>query len=122
VSRSSTTLAPDSLPDGVFQLTLEPGSHARTLTRLELRSGTTSAWDTDPATIYWALGASTGLDGALLNASTGGALNTTVADGGSLYLFAADPNPPAFAAGAVFVLTARFADGTSASASATIGP
>ena len=35
------------------------GSNARTLTRLDLRrSGTTSAWDTDPATIYWALGAS----------------------------------------------------------------
>jgi subtilisin len=119
VSRSNTTLAPDSLLDGVFQLTLEPGSNARTLTRLEVRSGATSAWDTDPATIYWALGGSAGLDDALLNASTG-ALNTAIADGGSLYLFAADPDPPAFAAGAVFVLTAWFADGTSASATITL--
>jgi hypothetical protein len=92
------------------------------VTRLDLRrSGTTNLWDTNPATAAWILGVSASLDGALLNASTG-ALATPVADGGSVYVFASDPSPSAFIGGAVFVLTAQFADGTSASASVTIQP
>jgi hypothetical protein len=122
VSRSNTTLAPDGVADAVMQMTLLPGSNTRTLTRLDLRrNGTTSIWDTDPGTFYWMLGVSAALDGALLNSATGG-VQTVVGEGGVLYVFAADPSSSAFVSGAVFVLTAQFADGTSASASVTIGP
>jgi subtilisin family serine protease len=122
VSRSNSVLASDGLPDGAFQMTLLPGSNTRTLTRLDLRrSGTANLWDTNPATAAWIVGASTTLDGTLLNSSTG-ALETVLPDGGTLHIFAADPSPSAFVSGAVFVLTALFADGTSASASVTIGP
>ena len=121
VSRSNTTLAGDNLLDGTFQMTLQPGSNPRTVTRLDLRrSGTINLWDTNPSTAAWIVGVSASLDGALLNASTG-AIQIALADGGSVYVFASDPGS-AFVGGAIFVLTAQFADGTSASASVTIQP
>ena len=122
VSRSNTILGPDGALDGAFQLALEPGSNSRTVTRLDLRrSGTTNLWDTNPGTAAWIIGVSASLDSVLLNSSTG-AIETALADGSSLSIFAANPSPSAFVGGAVFVLTVQFADGTSASASVTIQP
>src|SRR5206468_3620933 len=72
----------------------------------------------DPATANWALGASAGLDGALLNSGTG-TVSFGVADGGAFFVFAADPSS-VFTSGVSFTLIANFADGTSASASASV--
>src|SRR5207249_2730824 len=91
---------------------------ARPVTRLELRTGG-GVWDTDPATAHWALGASTSLDGALLNAGNG-TVSFGVADGGAFFVFASDLNLTAFSSGASFTLTANFGDGTSASATVSL--
>src|SRR3970282_2132617 len=81
VGTSSAAFAPDGALDGTFQVTLQAGSGARTVTHLELqRTGTASIWDSDSATVYWALGAAVSLDSALLNASNG-TVNFAVADG-----------------------------------------
>src|SRR5207247_10118285 len=80
----------DGAFDGSFRVTVQAGSGARTVTRLELsRAGGGGVWDTDPATANWALGASAGLDGALLNSGTG-TVSFGVADGGAFFVFAAD--------------------------------
>src|SRR5207253_3682485 len=42
------------------------------------------------------------------------------ADGGAFFVFASDLNPTVFGSGAGFTLIANFADGTSASASASV--
>src|SRR5438094_9589679 len=76
-------------------------------------------WDTDPATANWALGASAGLDGALLNSGTG-TVSFGVADGGAFFVFAADPSS-VFTSGASFTLTANFADGASRSEERRVG-
>ena len=82
------------------------------MTRLELRrTGGSGIWDTDPATIYWALGATASLDGALLN-GTNGTVNFAVADGAAFFVFASDFSPSPFTTGTSFALTATFADGS----------
>src|SRR3989442_3882340 len=47
-------------------------------------------------------------------------LSFGVADGGAFFVFASDLNPTVFGSGAGFTLIANFADGTSASASASV--
>jgi len=122
VSANPTTYSADGALDGTFRLSLQSGSGARTLTRLELRrNGGGGTWDTDAATSFWALGVAAALDGALLNAGNG-AVNIAIADGGAVHVFAGDPNPPAFTSGSGFTVTANFADGTSASATVTLPP
>src|SRR6059036_1401981 len=119
VGQGNTAFSVDGALDGSFRVTLQAGSGARTVTRLELsRAGGGGVWDTDPATANWALGASAGLDGALLNSGTG-TVSFGVADGGAFFVFAADPSS-VFTSGASFTLTANFADGASASASASV--
>src|SRR5439155_386505 len=119
VGQGNTAFSADGAFDGSFRVTVQAGSVARTVTRLELsRAGGGGVWDTDPATANWALGASAGLDGALLNSGTG-TVSFGVADGGAFFVFAADPSS-VFTSGASFTLTANFADGTSASASASV--
>jgi hypothetical protein len=120
VGRGNTALAPDGLLDGTFTMSLAPGSGPRTVTALELRTGTTGIWDTTPGSAFWVLGAAGGLDGPLLNDGSG-AVSFAVADGGSFTVFGADPATTLFFPGATFTLTATFADGGSASATATIG-
>src|SRR3989442_1081618 len=118
VGQSDSAFSADGALDGTFRVTVQAGSFARTVTRLELRTGG-GVWDTDPATAHWALGASTSLDGALLNAGTG-TVSFGVADGGAFFVFASDLNLTAFSSGASFTLTANFADGTSASATVSV--
>src|SRR5438309_124756 len=106
--------------DGSFRVTIQEGSGARTVTRLELRrAGGGGVWDTDPATANWALGAGACLLEALLHAGTG-TVSFGVADGGAFFVFASDLNPTVFGSGAGFTLTANFGDGTSASATVSL--
>src|SRR5437867_7277 len=119
VGQGNTAFSVDGALDGSFRVTVQAVSGARTVTRLELsRAGGGGVWDTDPATANWALGASAGLDGALLNSGTG-TVSFGVADGGAFFVFAADPSS-VFTSGVSFTLTANFADGASASASASV--
>src|SRR5262249_4177880 len=121
VAASPTTYSADGALDGTFRMTLQSGSGARTLTRLELRRNGGGTWDTDAVTSFWALGVSAALDSALLNAGNG-AVNVAIGDGGAVYLFAADANPPVLTTGSSFTVSANFADGTSASASVILAP
>jgi len=82
------------------------------------RNGGAGIWDTDPATSYWALGA-TSLDGALLNNGTG-VVNFAVADGGAFYIFSADFNPSPYTSGTSFSLTRTFADGSVVTGTTTV--
>src|SRR5262249_45158143 len=120
VGANPTTYSADGALDGTFRLTLQTGSGARTLTRLELRrNGGGGTRDTAARAPFWALGVSAALDSALLNAGSG-AVNAAIADGGAVYVFAGDPNPPAFTSGSGFTVTANFADGTSATTTVTL--
>src|SRR6266446_1218425 len=120
VGQGNGAFSADGALDGSFRVMVGAGSGARTVTRLELRrAGGGGVWDTDPATANWALGAGASLDGALLNAGTG-TVSFGVADGGAFFVFASDLNPTVFGSGAGFTLIANFADGTSASASASV--
>src|SRR5437867_3707476 len=117
VGRGNTAFSVDGALDGSFRVTVQAGRGARTVTRLELRTSG-GVWDTDPATAHWALGAAGSLDGGLLNAGTG-TVSFGVADGGTFFVFAADPTS-VFTSGASFTLTANFADGTSATATSIL--
>src|SRR5881296_3284392 len=117
VGQGNGAFSADGALDGSFRVTVQAGSGARTVTRLELRSSG-GVWDTDPATAHWALGAAGSLDGGLLNAGTG-TVSFGVPDGGTFFVFAADPSS-VFTSGVSFTLTANFADGTSASATLTL--
>src|SRR5207247_4219851 len=99
VGQGNGAFSADSALDGSFRVTIQAGSGARTVTRLELRRASGGVWDTDPATANWALGAAASLDGALLNAGTG-TVSCGVADGGAFVVFAADLNPTLFGSGA----------------------
>jgi Divergent InlB B-repeat domain len=110
-----SALAPNGVRDGTFTLTLAPGSGARTVTRLELRRQKSSGvWDTVPTSASWILGVAS-RDGRLLNAASG--VNVRLAAGASVTLFAADM-AGVFAPGSSFTITATFADGSTASATA----
>jgi IPT/TIG domain len=121
VGSTPTAFAPDGGLDGAFRVVVQGGIWPRTVTRVELRqtSGGGGIWDTDPATTFWALGTTTSLDGALLNAGNG-TVSFAIADGGAFYVFAADAPISAFTAGKSFSLTVNLADGTVATVSATI--
>src|SRR5207245_4207549 len=94
----------DGALDGSFRVTIQAGSGARTVTRLELRrAGGGGVWDTDPATAHCGRGAAGSLVGALLHTGTG-AVSIGVADGGAFFVFASDLNPTVFGSGAGFTL------------------
>src|SRR5437016_13992722 len=109
----SSVFSADGALDGTFQVTLQAGSGARTVTRLELSQASAGGgvWDTDPATANWALGAAASLDGALLNAGTG-TVSFAVADGGGFFVFASDVSSSVFTPGMGFSLTVTLADGS----------
>jgi hypothetical protein len=98
---------------------VEGGIWPRTVTRLDLRRNGGGNWDTDPVSLYFALGASATLDSALLNDASR-AVSFAAANGTAFYLFASDLVPTPFSTGSIFTLTANFADGTSASATVTL--
>src|SRR5437667_3018075 len=112
VGQGNSVFSADGALDGTFQVTLEAGSGARTVTRLELRQdgGGGGVWDTDPATANWALGATASLHAALLNAGTG-TVSFAVADGGGFFVFASDFSSTQFSRGASFTRTAALAAG-----------
>ena len=114
VGSGNTALGPNGAPDGVFAVTLQANGYSRTMTELQLRrSDNYGIYDTVESTSYWILGLANGLDSPLVN-SASGAVNFSTADGGTFYIFAADASPTPFTPGALFTLTARFADGTTA--------
>ena len=120
VGQGNTAVGPDGALDGAFFFTLAPGAGPRTVAQLELRrTGPIGIWDTDPLSPYWILGVAASLDGPLLNTADG-AVSFTLPEGSGALLFAADVID-LFVPGSVFTLTATFADGTTASASTTIG-
>ena len=120
VGMSPTAFSPDGALDGTFRVTVEAGSGPRTVTRLELRrNGGAGIWDTDPATFYWAMGATASLDGTLLNAGNG-TVNFAVADGGAFLVFASDFSPSPYTPGTSFSLTGTFADGSVVTVTTTI--
>jgi hypothetical protein len=113
-------LMSDGAMDGTMTVVVQPGSGDRTVTKLELRLSSGGLWDTLSSTIYWVLGAAGSLDGTLYNASSG-AVNFAVTDGTNFKLFAGDIIGGTYLpTGATATLTANFADGTSATASAVI--
>src|SRR5438034_11035451 len=119
VRQGNTAFSADGAFDGSFRVTLQAGSGARTVTRLELsRAGGGGGGDTDDAAGESGRGGAGSLDGGLLNAGTG-TVSFGVADGGTFFVFGADPSS-VFTSGASFTLTANFADGTSATATSIL--
>jgi hypothetical protein len=119
VGQGPAALGADGALDGTLTATLSaPGG--RTVTGLRLDSSQPGTWDTDGASVYWALGVASSLDGALLNAPGTTAVNFAVANGGSFILFASDYQASEFSPGNTLTLTATFSDGTTATASTTV--
>jgi hypothetical protein len=105
-------LTPDGVNDGVFTARFAPGTGEHTITKAELRGTNNTFWDTDPATLGWTLGIARGLTSSLLN-EPDGPVSFTVADGGSITIFASergnlvDPSID-------YTLTLTYADGSTA--------
>jgi subtilisin family serine protease len=122
VGRANTAYGADGSMDGTLRVTLGAGSGPRTVTRVELRSSSFGLWDTDAASWSWSLGAAPGLDDGLVN-GPGGVVTFAVTDGGAFHVFASeDPATGHFVAGRTLTVTVRFADGSTATASTTVGP
>src|SRR5262245_7629121 len=123
VRQSGTVVGGDGVLDATFAIGVQSTfGVGRTLTSLELRrSDGAGIWDTLSTTSYWILGAASTLDGALLNASDG-TVSSPVTDGQTLYVFAADTATSLFGPGPTFVLTAQFADGSTAIVTAVSPP
>jgi hypothetical protein len=120
VGQNELALSGDGQLDGVFTVTLNPGSGNRTVTRMQLnRAGPIGGWDTQAGDGFWSLGAASGLDTALLNAAND-SVNFTVTAGNSFKIFAADYLGQMFVPGSNFTLSANFSDGSTASANTTV--
>jgi hypothetical protein len=120
VGGGDTARTGDGALDGTLTMTLS-ATGGRTVTALRLSNGIGGVWDTIAPNNYWLLGVATSLDGPLLNDVTTMAVNTTVADGGSLRLFASDYGGGlGFATGGTLTLIATLADGTSVQASTKV--
>src|SRR5262245_27874908 len=120
VGQGDTALGGDGVADGTMTLTLS-GAGGRTVTALQLSNGIGGTWDTTAPNAPWVLGVAPSLDATLLNNAATMAVNTFVADGGSLTLFASDYNGgQGFTLGTTLTLTATFSDGTSAQATTTV--
>jgi hypothetical protein len=115
VGQGNVARSADGALDGVLTAHLFGGG--RTITSLKLQSTAFGgSWDTAAATADWLLGVASTLDGALRNNSTTMAVNFAVLDGGSFVVFASDLNGAQFIPGRTLTLTAKFSDGTTASA------
>ena len=120
VGQSSVALGADGALDGTLTVTLSAAG-GRTITRLQLQSSAPGTWDTEAGSAAWILGVATALDGALINNAGTMAVNFTVADGGTFYLFAADWANVEFVPGTTLTVTAVFSDGSTASAATVAG-
>jgi hypothetical protein len=121
VGQGNTDSFGDGQLDGTFQVTVGAASGPRTLTALELRrSDGGGIWDTQLSTGYWVIGAAAGLDAPLLNNPSTAAVSIAVNDGSALHLFVSDWGGSLFGSGRTFTVTAQFADGATATATATI--
>ena len=120
VGQGNTALGPDGAADGTLTATLS-ASGGRRITALQLESSAPGTWQTSSASPYWVLGVASTLDGPLLNSASTMGVNFQVADGGSFILFAADYNDSEFLPGRTLTLTATLSDGTSVTASTTVG-
>ena len=119
VGRGDRLLSPDGSLDTTFTVNLLAGSGNRTVTKLDLRRGG-NIWNTTVDN-FWVLGAAASLDAALYNNSANASVNFAVSEGGSFNLFASDGTGSTyFPPGSTFNLTATFADGSTATASATV--
>ena len=121
VGRGDRLLSPDGSLDATFTVTILPGSGTRTVTKLQLRrSDNGGIWNTTVDN-YWVLGTAASLDAALYNNSANAGVNFAVSEGGSFNLFGSDGTGVTyFPPGSTFNLTATFADGSTATAGATI--
>jgi len=120
VGGGDTARTGDGALDGTLTLTLSADG-GRTVTALRLSNTSGGVWDTTAPNNYWLLGVSTSLDGPLLNDVTTMAVNTMVADGGSLRLFASDYGGGlGFPTGGTLTVVATLADGTSVQASTKV--
>jgi hypothetical protein len=117
VGKGNLARAPDGALDGTFTVQLQ-GSIGRTVTSVKLEGPAPELWDTEAATSSWLLGVATSMDGALINNGTTMGVSFTLAGGGSFVVFASESG--GFSPGRAFKVTARFSDGTTASASTTI--
>jgi len=120
VGGGDTARTGDGALDGTLTMTMS-ATGGRTVTALRLSNGIGGVWDTVSPNGSWLLGVATSLDGPLLNDVTTMAVNTMVADGGSLRLFASDYGGGlGFATGGTLTIVATLADGTSVQASTKV--
>ncbi len=120
VGGGDTARTGDGALDGTLTMTMS-ATGGRTVTALRLSNGIGGVWDTVSPNGSWLLGVATSLDGPLLNDVTTMAVNTMVADGGSLRLFASDYGGGlGFATGGTLTIVATLADGTSVQASTRV--
>ena len=120
VGEGETALNADGAMDGTFTVTLSAGSGNRTVSRLDLARSGLGNWETQPNNGFWVLGAAGTLDAALFNAANG-TVNFPLTAGSSFNIFASNFQGAMFVAGSSFTLTVSFADGSTATATASIG-
>jgi hypothetical protein len=113
VGGGDTAITGDGSNDAEITLTLSAGG-GRTVTAVQLSNGIGGVWDTTAPNASWVLGVATASTAPLLNNPTNMSVNTFVADGGSLTLFASDYNGgQGFQPGRTLTVTTSFSDGTS---------
>jgi len=114
VGGGDTALGSDGAADATITVTLTAAG-GRTVTAVQLQNGVGGVWDTTSPNSAWLLGVAQSLDAVLLNNTSTMAVNTFVADGGSLTVFASDyGGGQGFAPGRTVTVTVTFSDGTSA--------
>jgi len=121
VGPGSIGLGADGALDGTLAATLS-AEGGRTIRRLQLQSSAPGTWDTDGVTSAWLLGVASTLDNALLNDPGTMAVNFSVGNGGTFYVFAADFAGIEFVAGTTLTLTATLSDGRTLTAVTVVGP
>jgi len=125
VSQANETRTGDSVKDGTFTLTVDPGNQPAfnmpNITKITLYSSAPGSWDTDDSTPSWTLGVAHSLDGDLLNGSNDN-VDITVTVGGPrmVKLFAADWSEIEFVSETDITVTVDLADGSQMQKTITI--
>jgi len=119
VGQGDLALTADGNMDGTFTVGSIAGSGSRTVTFLDLIRPA-GRWDTTPNN-WWIAAAANSLDGSLLNNTSNGSVNFSLADGGSFNVFASDNNNnDVFVPGTSFSLAVSFSNGTVGKVYATV--